>query len=139
MTKLTRIKFIKFLTVTVWKVSKYGVFSGLYYPAFGVNMQYLSVLIPNAGKYRPEKPPYLNTFHAMCDTPLLMFHFHQCSTFLRVFYESISSSLFILTTYCNNIWNFAPPLPFPPLSHLVLYIQQWKTTQLTELKVSITK
>ena len=24
----------------------------------------------------PEKPPYLNTFHAVCDTPLLLIHFH---------------------------------------------------------------
>ena len=32
----------------MWKVSKYGVFSG-----------------PNTGKYRPEKTPYLDTFHAM--------------------------------------------------------------------------
>ena len=31
-----------------WKVSKYGVFSGL-----------------NAGKYGPEKTPYLFTFHAV--------------------------------------------------------------------------
>ena len=30
---------------TAWKVSKYGVFSGPYYPVFGLNI----------GKYRPEK------------------------------------------------------------------------------------
>ena len=34
--------------VTAWKVSKYGVISGPYFPAFG-----------------PEKPPYLDTFHAL--------------------------------------------------------------------------
>ena len=33
---------------TAWKVSKYGVFSGPYFPAFG-----------------PEKTPYLETFHAV--------------------------------------------------------------------------
>ena len=33
---------------TVWNVSKYRVFSGLYFPAFG-----------------PEKTPYLDTFHAV--------------------------------------------------------------------------
>ena len=32
---------------------KYGVFSGPYFPVFS----------PNAGKYRPEKAPYLDTFH----------------------------------------------------------------------------
>ena len=35
---------------TAWKVSKYGVFS---------------VFSPNAGKYRPEKTPYFDTFHAV--------------------------------------------------------------------------
>ena len=36
------------LNFTVWNVSKYGVFSS-----------------PNAGKYGPEKTPYLDTFHAV--------------------------------------------------------------------------
>ena len=34
--------------ITVWKVSKYGVFSGPYFPAFG-----------------PEKNPYLDTFYTV--------------------------------------------------------------------------
>ena len=34
---------------------KYGVFSG----------PYLSVFSQNAGKYGPEKTPYLDTFHAL--------------------------------------------------------------------------
>ena len=38
---------------TAWKVSKYLVFSGLYFPVFGVN----------EGKYGPVKTPYLDTFH----------------------------------------------------------------------------
>ena len=33
---------------TAWRVPKYGVFSG-----------------PNAGKYGPEKTPYLDTFHVV--------------------------------------------------------------------------
>ena len=37
------------------KVSKYGVFSGPYFP----------VLSPNTGRYRPEKTPYLDTFYAV--------------------------------------------------------------------------
>ena len=40
---------------TAWKVSKYGVFSGQYFPAFS----------PNAGKCGPEKTPNLDTFHAV--------------------------------------------------------------------------
>ena len=36
-------------------MSKYGVFSGLYFAVFGLN----------TGKYGPEITPYLDTFHAM--------------------------------------------------------------------------
>ena len=53
---------------TVWKVSKYGVFPGPYFPAFGLNTEstpYLSVFSPNVGKYGPEKTPYLDTFCAV--------------------------------------------------------------------------
>ena len=46
-------KNIVLLLVTVWKVSKYGVFSGPYFPVFS----------PNGGKYGPEKTPYLDTSH----------------------------------------------------------------------------
>ena len=52
----------------MWKVSKYGVFSGSYLPVFGLNADstpYLTVFSPNAGKYEPEKTPYLDTFHAV--------------------------------------------------------------------------
>ena len=38
---------VDFIAYTARKVSKYGVFS------------------PNTGKYGPEKPPYLDTFHAV--------------------------------------------------------------------------
>ena len=37
------------------KVSKYGVFSGPYFPVFELNTE----------KYGPEKTPYLDTFHAL--------------------------------------------------------------------------
>ena len=37
---------------TAWKVSKYGVFSGLYFHAFALN----------TGKYGQEKTPYLEIF-----------------------------------------------------------------------------
>ena len=40
---------------TAWNVSKYGVFPGPYFPVFGLN----------TGKYRPEKTPYLGTFHTV--------------------------------------------------------------------------
>ena len=44
-----------------WKVSKYGNFSGLFFP----HLEYVSVFSPNRGKYGPEKTPYLDTFHAV--------------------------------------------------------------------------
>ena len=76
------------LSHTVLKVSKYGVFSGPYFPAFGLNMDqkklriwtlltqcdfkkmsircsYLSVFSQNVGKYEPEKTLYLDTFNAV--------------------------------------------------------------------------
>ena len=39
----------------VRNVSKYGAFFGPCFPVFS----------PNAGNYRPEKTPYLDTFHAV--------------------------------------------------------------------------
>ena len=39
---------------TAWKVSKYGVISGPYFPVFGLNTE-----------YGPEITPYLDTFHAV--------------------------------------------------------------------------
>ena len=30
-------------------------------------MVIVSLFSPNAGKYGPEKTPYLDTFHAVCD------------------------------------------------------------------------
>ena len=38
-----------------WKVSKYGVVSGPYFPVFS----------PNIGNYGPEITPYFDTFHAV--------------------------------------------------------------------------
>ena len=40
---------------------------------------YLSVLRPNAGKYRPEKNPYLDTFHAV--TQLISSWVHLFASF----------------------------------------------------------
>ena len=40
-------------TNTAWKVPKYGVFSGPYFPVFGLN----------TGKYEPENTSYLDTLH----------------------------------------------------------------------------
>ena len=53
---------------TAWKVCKCGVFSGRIFPRsdwIRRDTEYLYVLSPNAGKYGPEKTPYLDTFHAV--------------------------------------------------------------------------
>ena len=44
-----------------WKVSKYGVFPGPYFPVFVLNTEFS----PNTGKYRPEETPYFDIFHAV--------------------------------------------------------------------------
>ena len=53
-------------------MSTCGVFSGPYFPEFGLNTvrfglntDYRSVLSPNTGKYGPGKTPYVDIFHAM--------------------------------------------------------------------------
>ena len=46
-------------------MSKYGTFSGPYFPAFGLNS-------PNVVKYGPEKTPYLDTFHAVFCTQFFL-------------------------------------------------------------------
>ena len=44
--------------LTAWKVSKYEVISGPYFPVFGLN----------TGKYGPEITSYLDTFHAVVES-----------------------------------------------------------------------
>ena len=59
------------LLITVWKVSKYWVFFGPYFPVFGLNTEIYGVNLfsPNTGKDGPEKNPYLETFHVvMCES-----------------------------------------------------------------------
>ena len=56
------------MNYTARKMSKYGVFSGAYFPAFGLKQRdtdSLSVFSPNAGKYGPEKTPFLGSFYAV--------------------------------------------------------------------------
>ena len=45
-------------------MSKYAVFSGPYFPVFGLNTEIYSVNqeYRNTGKYGPENTPYLDTF-----------------------------------------------------------------------------
>ena len=54
--------------ITAYKVSKYGVFSGPYFPAFELNMEIYEVNLrtqSKCGKIETRKTPYLDTFHAV--------------------------------------------------------------------------
>ena len=48
-------KIVHPVTCTAWRVSKYGLFSGLYFPVFGLNTE----------KWGPEKTSYLDNFHTV--------------------------------------------------------------------------
>ena len=58
---------------TVQKVSKYGVFSGPYFPSNGLNTERYKVFSPNMGKCGPEETPYLDTFHAVFSIKIYSF------------------------------------------------------------------
>ena len=57
--------------ITVWKVSKYGVFSGPYFPVFRQNTEIYSVNLHIQSEYRPEKTPYW-TLSTQCVTTILL-------------------------------------------------------------------
>ena len=59
---------------TAWKVSKYGVFSGPYFPVFGLNTK----------KYGPEKTPYSDTFYAVVISaePLFQSFLPYCHSYI---------------------------------------------------------
>ena len=65
------------LAFTTWKVSKYGVFSGSYFPVFS----------PNMGKYGTEETPYWDTFHAV-----------------KLTHKNIQELLSIIVYHLRNIW-----------------------------------
>ena len=53
---------------TAWKVSKYGVFPGLYFPAFGLNMERYRVSLriqSECGKTGIRITPNMKTFHGV--------------------------------------------------------------------------
>ena len=61
-------------------MSKYGVFSGPYFPVFGLNTEIYgvnSVFSPNAGKYGPEKTSCLDSFHVVASLAILKRNFSE--------------------------------------------------------------
>ena len=65
--------YVKFISSYCEKSAHIQSFSGPCYLTLGLNTErygdteYLSVFSSNAGKYGPEKTPYLDTFHAVLD------------------------------------------------------------------------
>ena len=92
---------------TVWNVSKYRAFSGPWFPHsdwIPRDTKYLSVFSPNAGKYGPEKTPYLETFHTvlLTDTVLseLVWSTYNCSNLTQIFWN------FIEWKWYRNLFNY---------------------------------
>ena len=73
--------------VDLSKVPKYGGFFGPYFPVFGLN----------AGKYRSEKTPYLDTFHEVAERKFsFLFNYKSCGCFIDLVY-------FIVYCYSQSI------------------------------------
>ena len=101
--EVEKIKMTMIKTVTVWKVSKYGVFSG-----------------PNTGKYGPEKAPYLDTLHAVSRSTttknytiltkktLESAHWYCSVTFLITFSKWPSYLIFFTFYLSKNLSNISP-------------------------------
>ena len=80
-----------FCVYTAWKVSKYWVISGPYFPVFS----------SNTGKYGPEITPYLNTF-APSQHNLLYFILMKLKIYL--FYKCIISPPAYLLHISEDFW-----------------------------------
>ena len=86
---------------TAWKLSKTEIFSGPYFPIFGLNTEIYGVNIfrPNIGKYGPEKTPFFR--HFSCSdfiidvwqgpkytSALYCMKFHQCLAHFQLYRSS---------------------------------------------------
>ena len=70
-------------------MSKYGAFSGPYFPVFS----------PNTGKYGPEKTPSLNAFHAVLKKCLLIvLGLHKLKLARVLFSSTLKSFNFRITS-----------------------------------------
>ena len=92
-------------------MSKYGVFSGPYFPVF----------CPNAGKYEPKKTPYLDTFYAV-------FVFINFLDILHQLKKNDEKNIF--DTEPNFAWNaislFKARLDHPERVEIYLYLHHNK-------------
>ena len=69
------------------------IFSGPYFPAFGLNR----------GKYGPEKTPYLDTFHAVIMPPKAgIFHLESGLFFYQIYLFISLNYIFFLTDFLQT-------------------------------------
>ena len=103
-------------SATAWKVSKYGVISGPYFPVFGLNAEIYGVnnSVRNNGT---EITPYSDTFHAVCIIKRFLQIFHGIGRFtharrtssIKKMNSTIHSILFssLLTKGATLAWYIA--------------------------------
>ena len=95
-------------SITALKMSKYGIFSGRYFPAFGLNTKRygLSLRIQSeCGKVLTRKNSYLDTFHALHMTPTFrLTPLEKPDFFILVdrFYERLETNGKYSQTYGNS-------------------------------------
>ena len=99
--------------IPTWKVSKYGVISGLYFLAFGLNTKntteylFLFLFSPNARKYGPEITPYLGTFQAVetySNFYKLIHVLLQACFITRHFFKNVCDNLQCSNRWGENFW-----------------------------------
>ena len=89
-------------------MSKYGVFLIRILPHsdwIHRDTKYLSVFSPNAGKYAPEKTPYLDNFHAVIFKANNKSSETMCKAMLKVDIlgkDSLKSTMFRWAFICSN-------------------------------------
>ena len=93
------------LVDTAWKVPKYAVISGPYFPALSWirrDISYLSVFRPNVGKHGPEITRSLATFYAVWEGcfDLLILLLRKVSK-IKLSFMLVA---LLLITYLGHIW-----------------------------------
>ena len=90
------------MTITVGKVSKYGVFSGLYFPLFGLNMGIYSVDLRIQSEYRKIRTRKNSVFG----------HFTQCIKEIIFTPQHLFLQFFRKTTFLKIVNQVPANVPF---------------------------
>ena len=73
-----------FICITVWKVSKYGVISGPYFPVFGLNTEIYEVNLRIQSKYRKIRPRNNSVFGHFSRSVCCMFFVFDKSSYFHI-------------------------------------------------------